>query len=87
MQSALVDPELVRLLRCPETMQTLKAADPAQLTKLNQLVSRGELRNRAGSVVSEKFDTGLVRSDGKIMYPVCQGIPIMLVEEAVALQT
>ena len=67
-------------------MQTLKAADPAQLMKLNQLVSRGELRNRADSVVSEKFDAGLVRSDGKMMYPVCGGIPIMLADEAVPLQ-
>jgi len=35
--------------------------------------------------VTEKIEAALVRSDGKVAYPVRDGIPIMLVEEALPL--
>jgi uncharacterized protein YbaR (Trm112 family) len=43
------------------------------------------LRNRAGKPVNGKFDGGLLRQDGKVLYPIRNRIPIMLVEEAIPL--
>jgi uncharacterized protein YbaR (Trm112 family) len=35
--------------------------------------------------VTEPVDGGLVRSDGRFLYPIRDDIPIMLVEEAIPL--
>jgi uncharacterized protein YbaR (Trm112 family) len=43
------------------------------------------LRNRGGQPLKDKLDAGLVRADGKFLYPIRQSISIMLVEEAIPL--
>ncbi len=80
----MIDSELLKVLRCPETRQDLRAAEPALLERLNQQIASGRLQNRAGRIVKEKIDGGLIRADGKFLYPVCQNIPVMLAEEAIA---
>ena len=81
----MVDPELLSVLCCPETRQSLRPAGAELLTDLNQRVAAGSLRNRGGQVVSERLDDGLVRADGKFLYPVRNHIPVMLVEAAIPL--
>ena len=58
---------------------------PPLLEKLNRQITAGSLKNRAGKPVSEKMDAGLVRSDGKYLYPVRHNLPILLVDEAIPL--
>jgi uncharacterized protein YbaR (Trm112 family) len=79
----MIDLELLKILRCPETHQELRPADGALLEKLNAEIASGTLKNRAGAVVTEKLDGGLVRSDGKWVYPVRGTLPIMLVDEGI----
>ena len=81
----MVDPELLEVLVCPESKQPLREADAALLTRVNAAVAKGALRNRAGEVVRDSMEGGLVREDGKFVYPVREGIPIMLIDEAIAL--
>lgn len=81
----MIDAELLKILCCPETRQSLTLADTALITSLNQKVSRGELKNRAGKSVAEKLDAALLRADGKVLYPVRHNIPVMLIDEAIAL--
>ena len=45
----------------------------------------GTLVNRAGQPVREKMEAGLLRADGKALYPIREDIPVMLVEEAIPL--
>lgn len=78
-------PELLNILRCPETRQKLTEADRALIGEVNSAVAAGQLRNRAGHSVSEKIDGGLVREDGKYLYPIRANLPIMLIDEAIAL--
>ena len=52
---------------------------------LNSQITAGTLKNRAGQLIREKLDAGLIRSDGKYLYPVRRGIPVMLVDEAIPL--
>jgi uncharacterized protein YbaR (Trm112 family) len=80
-----MDPELLKILCCPETRQELHVADPAFLEDLNRQVAAGQLRNRAGHAVTETFEEALVRADGKFVYAVRDGIPILLVEEGIAI--
>jgi uncharacterized protein YbaR (Trm112 family) len=81
----MIDPELLKILCCPETHQDLRLAEPAVIEKLNQQVSAGALKNRTGQPVQEKIDGGLVRADGKYLYPIRRKIPVMLVDEGIPL--
>jgi len=80
-----VDSELLEILVCPETRQPVRPAEPALLERLNARIRAGELRNRGGEAVTTPLEEGLVREDGKILYPVDDGIPVMLVEESIEL--
>ena len=81
----MIDPELLKILCCPETHQSLALAEASVVESLNQQIEAGQLRNRAHQPVKEKIDGGLVRVDGQFLYAIRQDIPIMLIDEAVPL--
>jgi uncharacterized protein YbaR (Trm112 family) len=81
----MMDAELLKILCCPETHQEVRPADAALIAQLNARIETGTLNNRAGQPVKEKLGGGLVRADGKLLYPIRQEIPVMLVEEAIPL--
>jgi uncharacterized protein YbaR (Trm112 family) len=80
-----VDRELLEILVCPETRQPVRAATAEELEAVNRRIRSGELRNRGGEPVPAPIQEGLVREDGKVLYPVDDGIPVMLIEQSVAL--
>jgi uncharacterized protein len=80
-----VTPALLQILCCPETHQPLREAEPGLIAALNEKVAAGTLLNRAGQPVRAAFDAGLIRADGRFLYPLRQGIPVMLVDEAIPL--
>ena len=77
--------DLLSIICCPETHQTLKFADATVLERVNGEIAAGKLKNRAGAVVTERMDGGLVREDGKYLYPIRRDIPELLVEEGIPL--
>ncbi len=81
-----IDKELLAILCCPETKQDVVLADAALIGRLNERISKGELKNKAGQAVTEKLDGGLVRADKQILYPVREDIPVMLIEEGIPLE-
>jgi uncharacterized protein len=82
---SLIDSELMKILCCPETHQGLRPAEGALLEKLNREIAAGQVRNKAGVTLKEPIEGGLVRADGKCLYPVRRNLPIMLVDEAIEL--
>lgn len=82
----MVEKELLELIACPETHQPLREAAPALLERLNASIARGELKNRAGTLLRTPLTEALVRADGRVAYPVLDGIPMLLVEEALAVE-
>ena len=81
----MLHPDLLNDLCCPETKQRVKLADAALITSTNDKIGAGQARNRAGQPIAEKIDAGLLREDGKFLYPIRHDIPIMLVDEAIPL--
>jgi uncharacterized protein YbaR (Trm112 family) len=71
---------------CPETHQALSEAGADLLSRLNTLIRAGDISNRAGDVLSDSVDAGLVREDRQLLYPVLDGIPKMIVDEAIPLE-
>lgn len=76
---------LITILRCPENHQPLTWAEPDTLLELNQRIAANQLSNRGGTPVEAEIEAGLVREDSKRLYPVIDGFPIMLVDEAIDL--
>lgn len=79
----MIDPELLSILVCPETHLPLALASASQMEKVNSRTGSGQLKNRSGALVAEKIEAGLVRSDGKILYPIKGGIPVLLINEGI----
>ena len=80
-----VNPELLEILVCPETRQPVKPAAEDVLARLNEQIAAGSLRNRGGEAVKKPLAEALLREDGRILYPVDDGIPVMLIEESIEL--
>jgi uncharacterized protein len=80
-----MDKEFLAILCCPETKQPVTMADQSLVFKLNEAVARGVLKNAGQKVVLEKMDGGLLRADCKILYPIRENIPVMLIEEGIPL--
>ncbi len=80
-----LDPDLWKILCCPETKQALTALDTDALAILNQKIAAGDMRNKGGALV-QPLDGGLLRSDRKVLYPIRDTIPLMLVEEGIAVE-
>ncbi len=81
----MIDSTLLEILVCPETKQPVSMADAAVLDRVNADIERGILRNRGGEVVTARLEAGLIREDGKVVYPVVDEIPVMLIDESIAL--
>jgi uncharacterized protein YbaR (Trm112 family) len=79
----MIRPELFSILCCPLTRQELKLADHATIAALNKRITAGEVKNRAGEVVTEPIEEGLITADQKWIYPVRNNIPVLLIAEAI----
>jgi len=80
-----IDKDLLAILCCPETKLEVSLADDALIGKLNEAVSRGTLKNKGKKPVTDPLDGGLIRTDRKILYPIREDIPVMLIEEGIPL--
>jgi uncharacterized protein YbaR (Trm112 family) len=76
-------PELLERLRCPETAQPLHEAGAAELARFNAEIARGALVSHGGKKLAAPLAAALITRDGARLYPVLDGIPVLLIEEAV----
>ncbi len=81
----MVDAELLKILVCPEDKTPVTPADEALVARINEAIGSGALKNRGGETVEEAIEGGLVREDGAYCYPIRDGIPVMLIDEAIPL--
>ena len=84
----MVAEEVLALLRCPVTKQSLTVAGPELVARLEALRAAGTLRDRAGNPFPGPgpIESGLVTADGGIFYPIRDGIPVMIAGEGVDLE-
>ena len=80
-----MDKRLLSILCCPVTHKGLSLARPELLDKINTAIRAGKLVNHDGTELSSSLVEALVTDDGKIMYPVNDGIPVLLESESVGL--
>ncbi len=79
----MIDKDLLQILACPETHQALAEAGPDLLKRINDRIAAGQAKNKGGADVKQPLDGGLVRHDAKILYPIRDGIPVLLIDEGI----
>ncbi len=79
------DSDLLDIICCPATRQPVASMPRDMLTKLNSLIQDQKIRARDDALVTEELASALVTEDGKLAYPVVDGIPIMLEERGISL--
>ena len=81
-----MDKRLLAILRCPVTHKALSLAKSAMLNDINSAIQAGAISNRDGRTLDETLSQALVSDDGKVLYPIADGIPVLLEGEAVNLE-
>lgn len=73
------------ILRCPITKQSLRLLEPKEVTLLNNRIARSELLHRDGTPMKASLESGLISSDGRFIYPIMEGIILLLENLAIPL--
>ncbi len=81
----MINKELLSIIVCPQTHQRLSLSDDSLVKRLNELVRAGRLRNKVGQAVTARIEGALVREDQQVAYAIVDGIPILLMDEGIAL--
>ena len=82
----MLEPDLLKLLICPESAQPLAIADDQIIADLNLDIQQGKIQNAGGNTLTRPLDGGLIREDRQVLYPIVDGIPAMLNDEAIKLE-
>ncbi|MEZ5962729.1 MAG: Trm112 family protein [Planctomycetota bacterium] len=81
-----LDPDFLQILRCPKTRKPLRMASATELRDLNQKIADKRLADASGRTREQPVTEGLVPEGESVLYPVEDGIPILLIDDALPLQ-
>lgn len=81
----MIDQDFLAMLVCPTSRQPLRAATADEVARLNDAIRRGGVSNRGGTAVAVPWAEALATKDGAWLYPIQDGIPILLANEAIPL--
>ena len=81
-----MDKRLLTILRCPVSHKGLSILKKDTLEKLNAAIQQGELKNREGELLAEPLAEALITDDGKRVYPIDDGIPVLLEGESIGME-
>lgn len=81
-----MDKRLLTILRCPVSYKGLAVLPKDRLERLNAAIDAGDLLNHDGVKLHEPLTEALVTDDGKRVYPVADGIPVLLESESIAVE-
>ncbi len=81
----MTDKELLAVLVCPTDHSPLTVASDQMIARVNRGIAAGRVRNQGGRLVEQAIDGGLLRVDNTLFYPILDGIPLLVPEEAISL--
>mgnify|MGYP001819629151 FL=1 len=78
-----MDKRLLTILRCPVTHKGLSVLKKDKLDKLNAAIAAGGVSTMDATSLEAPLDEALITDDGKRLYPVNDGIPVLLEGESI----
>lgn len=78
-----MDKRLLDILCCPVSKTPVRPLTSTELGAVNKAIDAGQALNVAGTTVQTRLSEGLITVDGKVIYRVEDGIPVMLPEEGI----
>lgn len=78
-----MDKKLLDIICCPVTRLPLEELGPDRLSLLNKAISTGKVRNTAARAVADQLVNALITRDSHYVYPIRDGIPVLLEEESI----
>lgn len=78
-----IDGKLLEILCCPVSKTPLTRLDPARLKKLNAAIAAGDAQFVGGQKVEQSLREALITEDSHVIYPVVDGIPVLLEEQGI----
>ncbi len=72
--------ELLDILCCPVTKTSLEPLPEERLSRLNDRIRQGAIRSADGNIVEQPIEEALITTDGKTIYRIDDGIPVMLAD-------
>ena len=78
-----IDGKLLEILCCPVSKTPLIRVSATRLRKLNEAIAASELLYVGGEKVERRLEEALVTEDSKVVYPVVDGIPILLQQKGI----
>ncbi len=78
-----MDKRLLDIICCPVTKLPLQLLGSEQLATLNTAISAGQVRNHAAEPLPASLSAALVTRNGRLVYPIRDGIPVLLEEESI----
>ena len=80
-----INADLLDIICCPATRLPLGVMPAEQVQTLNRRIEEGTLVGRGGEKLTEPLTEALVTRDGKLAYPVRDGIPVLLEDSGIVL--
>jgi uncharacterized protein YbaR (Trm112 family) len=80
-----MDKRLLSILVCPVTHKGLSMAAAEQMRQVNAAIEQGGVQNVDGETLNTALREALVTDDGKRLYAISDGIPVLLEGQSVLL--
>ncbi len=78
-----LDRRLLDILCCPVSKEPVAPLTRAQLADLNRRIAAGDVLSVSGAKVAAPLSDGLITRDGRVIYRIDDGIPVMLGDEGI----
>lgn len=78
-----MDKRLLDILCCPVSKTPVRPLSKRELDALNDAIAAGKVDSVSGVSVRERIAEALITTDGKVIYRIEDGIPVMLPEEGI----
>lgn len=80
-----LDNRLLDIICCPVTHSPLSRIGGHELERLNALIAQAKIKNCGDELVTDTLEDALVTRDGKLAYPIRDGIPVLLGELGISM--
>jgi len=81
----LVNKHLQNILRCPIQKVGLREMTLREVQEVNRRIAMGDLFHFDGTLIGQKIESGFISEDGKLGYPIVEGVVILLASLAMVL--